>query len=492
MNTALRITHFADWYQEVIKEADLAEHSGVRGCMVIKPWGGAIWQHIQARLDGMIKATGHRNCYFPLFIPVELLAKEASHVEGFAKEMAVVTHHRLVQRGGMLVPDAALDSPLVVRPTSETIIGEAMARWVGSYCDLPLKLNQWANVVRWEMRPRLFLRTSEFLWQEGHTAHASEAEAQDETRTVLGVYRSLVEDDLRIPVIAGTKTPGERFPGALETHTIEAMMQDGKALQAGTSHFLGTNFAAAAGIKFQDKDATEKLAYTTSWGASTRLVGALIMTHSDDDGLRLPARVAPAHVVIVPILRNEASRETVLSAVDVLARALAKQNAAGEPVRVELDRRDDAPATKRWAWIKKGAPIIVELGPRDVAAGTVLFTRRDAIGEKRSLPQDAFVATIGQELEAYGEMLWRQALDYRRAETLGGIRDFKALVEHFRSEGAGRFVYGKWSGDPGIDAKLAELGLSIRCLPDEQSGTEGKCLVTGKPATLDAVYAKAY
>ncbi|HLY58637.1 MAG TPA: aminoacyl--tRNA ligase-related protein [Stellaceae bacterium] len=495
MKTALRITreqNFADWYQEVIKEADMAEPSGVRGCMVIKPWGWAAWEHIQARLDAMIKATGHRNCYFPLFIPVELLAKEAAHVEGFAKEMAVVTHHRLVQRGDKLVPDAELESPLVVRPTSETIIGEAMARWIGSYRDLPLKLNQWANVVRWELRPRLFLRTSEFLWQEGHTAHASEAEAREETLTMLGVYRRLVEDDMLIPVIAGEKTPGERFPGAVETHTIEAMMQDGKALQAGTSHFLGTNFAAAAGIKFQDKDGTEKLANTTSWGVSTRLVGALIMTHSDDDGLRLPPRIAPNHVVIVPILRDEASRAAVLESAEALAASLRTQAASGEPVRVEVDLRDDAAANKRWGWIKKGVPVVVELGPRDVAGGTVAFTRRDAIGEKHSLPRDQFVGTVGREIEAYGDVLWRQALDYRAAQTLDGIREFAALAAHFRPEGSGGFVLGKWSGDPGIDAKLGELGLSVRCLPQEQSGTEGKCLVTGLPATLDAVYAKAY
>jgi prolyl-tRNA synthetase len=495
MKTALRITraeNFADWYQEVIKEADLAEHSGVRGCMVIKPWGWATWEHIQARLDAMIKATGHRNCYFPIFIPIELLAKEASHVDGFAKEMAVVTHHRLVQRGGALVPDAPLESPLVLRPTSETIIGEAMARWVNSYRDLPLKLNQWANVVRWELRPRLFLRTSEFLWQEGHTAHASEVEAVEETLTMLGVYRRLVEDDMRIPVISGEKTPGERFPGAVATHTIEAMMQDGRALQAGTSHFLGTNFAAAAGIRFQDRDGIEKLAYTTSWGASTRLVGALIMTHADDDGLRLPPRVAPAHVVIVPILRDEASRGSVLDAADKLAAQLRSGTAGGEALRVELDLRDDAPATKRWGWIKKGVPIVIELGPRDVVSGTIAFTRRDAIAEKRSLPLMEFVATAGREVEAFGETLWRQATQYCAAQTLGGIRDYAALAEHFRPEGAGGFVVGKWSGDPGIDGKLAELGLTVRCLPHEQSGMEGRCLVTGKPAMLDAVYAKAY
>ena len=297
MKHALRISrseNFADWYQEVIREADLAEHSGVRGCMVIKPWGWAIWEQLQARMDRLIKATGHDNCYFPLFIPLELLEKEASHVQGFAKEMAVVTHHRLIMKDGKLVPDGALESPLIVRPTSETIIGEAMARWIKSYRDLPLKLNQWATVVRWEMRPRLFLRTTEFLWQEGHTAHATREEALEETHTMLGVYRQVVEGAMRIPVIPGAKTPGERFPGADETHTIEAMMQDGRALQAGTSHFLGQNFAHAAGIQFQDKDGSVRHAFTTSWGSSTRLIGALIMTHSDDDGLRLPPRMAPA------------------------------------------------------------------------------------------------------------------------------------------------------------------------------------------------------
>ena len=496
MKTALRITrdqNFADWYQEVIKEADLAEHSGVRGCMVLKPWGWAIWEHLQARLDAMIKATGHRNCYFPIFIPVELLAKEARHVEGFAKEMAVVTHHRLVQKDGKLVPDAALDQPLVVRPTSETIIGEAMARWVGSYRDLPLLLNQWANVVRWEMRPRLFLRTSEFLWQEGHTAHADAEEAVTETRTMLGVYRTLVEDDMRIPVIMGEKTPGERFPGAVETHTIEAMMQDGRALQAGTSHFLGTNFAEAAGIRFQDRDGTEKLAWTTSWGVSTRLIGALIMTHSDDDGLRLPPRLAPAHVVIVPILRDEEGRQAVLEASEALAARLRNRTAAGEALRVEIDRRDDSPANKRWGWIKKGVPIVVELGPRDIAAGTVAFTRRDRIAEKRlGVALDRFVEEAPAEIEAFGEVLWQEAVAYRRRQTLGGIEDYEGLARHFGAEGAGGFVIGKWSGDPGIDARLAELNMTVRCLPHEQSGTDGKCLVTGAPATLDAVYAKAY
>ncbi|MEA2756373.1 MAG: prolyl-tRNA synthetase [Aliidongia sp.] len=495
MKNALRIRrseNFAEWYQEVIREADLAEHSGVRGCMVIKPWGWAIWEKFQERMDRLIKATGHDNCYFPLFIPLELLEKEAAHVEGFAKEMAVVTHHRLIMKDGKLVPDGALESPLIVRPTSETIIGEAMARWIKSYRDLPLKLNQWANVVRWEMRPRLFLRTSEFLWQEGHTAHATREEALEETHTMLGVYRRVVEGDMRIPAIPGTKTPRERFPGADETHTIEAMMQDGRALQAGTSHFLGQNFAKAANIQFQDKEGTLRHAFTTSWGTSTRLIGALIMTHSDDDGLRLPPRMAPQQVVIVPILRDEAGREAVITAAKALAERIRAQRFDGEPIRVLLDLKDDSPANKRWGWIKKGVPLILELGPRDVANESVALTRRDAIGDKRILPMAEFVAEAPSLLAAFDQTLYQQALDYRTAQTVGGIANFADLTQHFGQESGTGFVLGKWSGDPDIEEKLSEVGVTIRCLPHEQSGTAGKCLITGEPAVIDAVYAKAY
>ncbi|GGF02991.1 proline--tRNA ligase [Aliidongia dinghuensis] len=495
MKNALRVRrseNFADWYQEVIREADMAENSGVRGCMVIKPWGWAIWEGFQAKLDRLIKETGHDNCYFPIFIPVELFEKEASHVEGFAKEMAVVTHHRLVNKNGKLVPDGELESPLVVRPTSETIIGEAMARWIKSYRDLPLKINQWANVVRWEMRTRIFLRTSEFLWQEGHTAHATREEAIEETRQMLDVYRQVVEGSMRIPVIAGEKSPGERFPGADETHTIEAMMQDGRALQAGTSHFLGQNFAKAANIQYQDRDGGLSYAYTTSWGASTRLIGALIMTHSDDDGLRLPPKMAPAHVVIVPILRDEAGRDEVILAAEALAKRLRAQRYDDEPVRVKVDLRDDSGANKRWAWIKKGVPLVVEIGPRDVAAGTVAFVRRDAIGTKRSASLDEFVAKIGDELNELDQKLHDDALAYRKANMVEGLANYADLVEHFEKKGGTGFVVGKYSGDPMIDAKLGEIGLTIRCLPHEQSGSEGQCLVTGAPATVDAIYAKAY
>jgi prolyl-tRNA synthetase len=495
MKNALRIRrseNFADWYQEVIREADLAEHSGVRGCMVIKPWGWGIWERLQSRMDRLIKATGHENCYFPLFIPVELMEKEASHVEGFAKEMAVVTHHRLVMRDGRLVPDGELESPLVIRPTSETIIGEAMARWIKSYRDLPLKLNQWANVVRWEMRTRLFLRTSEFLWQEGHTAHATRAEALEETETMLGVYRRVVEGDMRIPVIPGRKTPRERFPGADETHAIEAMMQDGRALQAGTSHFLGQNFAKAANIQFQDKDGALHHVFTTSWGSSTRLIGALIMTHADDDGLRLPPQMAATQIVIVPILRDEAGRDAVIGAANALAERLRRGSFGEEPIRVAVDLKDDSGANKRWGWIKKGVPLVLELGPRDIANDSVALTRRDAIGEKRILKTAELVAEAPVLLQAIDQALYDQAQAYRQAQTHDGIIDFAGLSAHFGNDSGTGFVIGKWCGDPDVEERLGPLGVTIRCLPHEQTGTAGKCLITGAPATIDAVYAKAY
>jgi prolyl-tRNA synthetase len=496
MKTAIktrRADNFAEWYQEVIREADMAEHSGVRGCMIIKPWGFAIWERIQRRLDDLIRATGHHNVCFPLFIPIELFEREAKHVEGFAKEMAVVTHHRLVERDGKLVPDAELESPLIVRPTSETIIGEAMAKWVKSWRDLPLMLNQWCNVVRWEMRPRLFLRTSEFLWQEGHTAHAGRDEAIEETRRMLEVYRQVVEDDMRMPVIRGTKTPGERFPGADDTHTIEAMMQDGRALQAGTSHFLGQNFARAAGIQFQDKDGELKHAFTTSWGASTRLVGALIMTHADDDGLRLPPTIAPTQVLIVPIARDDAARAEVMPAAEALAKRLRTVRFRDEPLRVDVDARDDSGANKRWAAIKKGVPVIVELGPRDIAAGAVTYTRRDAIAAKhQGIAMDAFAASLPETLGAIDEALWRLALDYRKAQMVEGIHGYDDLAAHFRSDAGTGFVYGKLAPEGEAGDRLQAIGVSVRCLPYEQSGTPGTCLVSGRPATQDAVFAKAY
>ncbi len=353
---------FAAWYQEVISAADMAEESGVRGCMVIKPWGYGIWERMQRLLDDRIKAAGVQNAYFPLFIPLKNFEREAEHVDGFAKEMAVVTHHRLIADGeGGLIPDpeAKLEEPLVVRPTSETIIGDAMSRWIQSWRDLPLRLNQWANVVRWEMRTRMFLRTSEFLWQEGHSAHASAEEAKAETMMALEMYRAFAEEDVALPVIAGEKPENERFPGAVETWSIEAMMQDGKALQAGTSHYLGTNFAHAANIRYQNQEGRETLCHTVSWGMSTRMVGGLIMTHGDDDGLRVPPALAPFQVVILPMLREKPEDAALLDYCEALRAAIAGQGALGEPVRVLLDKRPGKAASKRWDWVRKGAPLII-------------------------------------------------------------------------------------------------------------------------------------
>src|SRR5579864_3314579 len=390
---------FPQWYQAVVREADLAENSPVRGMMIIKPWGYGVWEEMQRDLDRRIKETGHVNVYFPLLIPLSFFAKEAEHVEGFAKEMAVVTHHRLKAQDGKLGvdPDAELEEPLIVRPTSETLFGDAFQRWIKSHRDLPMLLNQWANVVRWEMRTRLFLRTSEFLWQEGHTAHASADDARAHTMRMLEVYRQFSENTLAMPVIAGEKPENERFPGAVATYSIEAMMQDGKALQAATSHYLGQNFAQAQNIRFQS--ATGELEYceTTSWGLSTRTVGGVVMTHGDDDGLRLPPAIAPRQVVVVPILRDRPEDAEVLAYGEALVQALAAQSALGERLRPLLDTRGQRSADKRWDWVRRGAPIIVEVGPRDAAAGQVTFMRRDRLrdGEKvasQSLAREAFVA----------------------------------------------------------------------------------------------------
>src|SRR5690606_13909614 len=365
--TPTREENYAEWYQQVIRAADLAEPSPVRGSMVIKPWGYSLWENMQRALDDMFKATGHQNAYFPLFIPLSFLQKEAAHVEGFAKECAVVTHHRLeAGPDGALVPSGELEEPLIVRPTSETIIGDAFARWVQSYRDLPLLINQWANVVRWEMRTRMFLRTAEFLWQEGHTAHATREEALEETRRMLDVYATFAEQWMAMPVIKGEKTAGERFPGAEQTWCIEAMMQDRKALQAGTSHFLGQNFAKASGIQFLDQQGQHQYAWTTSWGSSTRLIGGLLMTHSDDDGFVLPPRLAPALVVMRPIGRREEERPRVLEYCHAVAAELRAQRYAENPIRVIVDERDERGGEKLWHWIKKGVPLRLEIGPRDI------------------------------------------------------------------------------------------------------------------------------
>ena len=394
--TPTRDENYSEWYQQVIAGADLAENSPVRGCMIIRPWGYTLWENMQRALDDMFKATGHQNAYFPLFIPLSFLQKEAAHVEGFAKECAVVTHHRLeVDADGKLVPTGELEEPLVVRPTSETIIGDAFARWVQSYRDLPLLINQWANVVRWEMRTRLFLRTTEFLWQEGHTAHATREEAIEETMRMLDVYADFAENWMAVPVIKGEKTAGERFPGAERTYCIEAMMQDRKALQAGTSHFLGQNFARASGIQFLGADGTQQHAWTTSWGVTTRLIGALLMTHSDDDGFVLPPRLAPQHVVIVPIFRSDEEKARVLEYCRAVAAELRAQRFHDAPVRVLVDERDERGGEKIWQWVRKGVPLRLEIGPRDIEKDSVFAGRRDrAPKDKQSVTRAELVATI--------------------------------------------------------------------------------------------------
>ena len=375
-----RAEDFPEWYQQVIRAADMAESSDVRGCMVIKPWGYGIWENMQRGLDAMFKATGHKNAYFPLFIPLSYMQKEAEHVEGFAKECAVVTHHRLeLNADGKMVPASPLTEPLVVRPTSETIIGASYAKWVQSYRDLPILINQWANVVRWEMRPRLFLRTTEFLWQEGHTAHETEAEARAETRQMLDVYETFAREHLAIPVFTGEKSESERFPGAVQTLCIEAMVQDRKAIQAGTSHFLGQNFSRSSGIQFQTRDGKQEFGWTTSWGVSTRMVGTVIMMHGDDDGLVLPPRIAPTHIVILPVTPKPETRDAVLAAAHELAPQLRAIIWHGAPLEVQVDQRDLGGGVKNWEWIKKGVPLRVELGPRDLESGQVAVSRRDGL-----------------------------------------------------------------------------------------------------------------
>ena len=510
MKHALPVTReadFAAWYQSVITEADLAEESGVRGCMVIRPWGYGIWERIQRLLDDQIKATGHENCYFPLFIPLSYFEKEAEHVEGFAKEMAVVTHHRLVADGkGGLVPDpeAKLEEPLVVRPTSETVIGTAFSRWVQSWRDLPVLINQWANVVRWEMRTRMFLRTSEFLWQEGHTAHASADEAREETLKILELYRRFSEDCLAVHVIAGEKPENERFPGAVATYSIEAMMQDGKALQAGTSHFLGTNFAKAQNIRFQNANGELELANTTSWGVSTRMIGGVIMVHGDDDGLRVPPRIAPWQVVIVPMLRDKPEDEEVVAYCRELQAALAQQAALGEPVRALLDLKPAKAANKRWGWVKKGAPIIVEVGPRDAAGGNVSVIRRDRLyredGKLDSaiLPRDGFIGDVGATLEAIQETLHEQSRERLRAQIVP-VDDWAGVQAHF-AEGVSNpgWVDVRWARPTGAELdqvveRLKTLKLTIRNAPMAQTGhDEGPCVFTGRPSVERVLIGRAY
>jgi prolyl-tRNA synthetase len=494
-----REENFPEWYQSVVTGADLAENSEVRGCMIIKPWGYEIWEQIQKHLDRRFKETGHKNAYFPLFIPLSYLEKEAEHVAGFAKECAVVTHHRLeAGPDGKLRPAAPLTEPLIVRPTSETIIGAAFSRWVQSWRDLPILINQWANVVRWEMRPRVFLRTTEFLWQEGHTAHETEAEARAETEQMLKVYEEVARTELALPVLTGRKTDGERFPGAVDTLCIEAMVQDRKAIQAGTSHFLGQNFAKAAGIKFSGRDGGEELVWTTSWGVSTRLVGTVIMAHGDDDGLVLPPRIAPLHVVIIPIMPKPETRESVLAACHQLRDDLRSKLAFGEKIRVDIDARDMNGGAKSWEWIRKGVPLRVEVGARDIAAGTVFVARRDhSPKDKKSFPREAFIESIAGQLQEIQDAVYARALAYRDAntKTIDSKDEFYAFFTPRKADKPeihGGFALAHWDGSAELEAKIKEdLKVTIRCIPDGPSDS-GTCIFTGKPSAGRAVFAKSY
>ncbi len=500
--TPTRDENYAEWDQQVIRASDLAETSPVRGCMVIKPWGYAIWENVQKVLDGMFKATGHQNAYFPLFIPLSFLEKEAEHVEGFAKECAVVTHHRLeANEEGKLVPVGELEEPLVVRPTSETIIGDTFSRWVQSYRDLPLLINQWANVVRWEMRTRMFLRTAEFLWQEGHTVHATSEEAVEETMKMLEVYADFAENYMAMPVVQGEKTASERFPGADQTFCIEAMMQDRKALQAGTSHFLGQNFAKASNIQFQNEDGELQHAWTTSWGVSTRLIGGMIMTHSDDDGLILPPRLAPSHIVILPVLHKKDTADEVLKYAEELAAELRQKTLAGRNIEVVIDKRDLRGGEKVWQWIKKGIPLRVEVGPRDIQNNAVFVGRRiDPAKQKTSMGRDEFVASIETILQGIQDEMRQKAVNYRTEHTheIDTKEEFykfftaKEVKEGKPTPIHGGFAMTHFCGDEEVEEQIKkDLSVTVRCIPLGE-GEAGTCPFTGKPSAKRVVWAKSY
>ncbi|MGD9685747.1 MAG: proline--tRNA ligase [Desulfobacter sp.] len=492
--TPTREEDYSQWYQEVVKASDMAENSPVRGCMVIKPWGYAIWENIQRQMDAMFKETGVKNAYFPLFIPLSYLEKEAEHVEGFAKECAVVTHHKLEKgENGRLVPAGELAEPLIVRPTSETIIGESMSRWTSSYRDLPIILNQWANVVRWEMRTRMFLRTSEFLWQEGHTAHATKEEAMERTLQMLEIYAKFVEERLAMPVIKGRKSESERFPGADDTTCIEAMMQDKRALQAGTSHFLGQNFAKGSNIKFQNEEGQESFAWTTSWGTSTRMIGGMIMVHSDDDGLVVPPRIAPAHVVILPIIKKGADNSEVQESAQALQAALRQQTFHGFPVEVEIDSRDIGGA-RGWDWVKKGIPVRVELGPRDIENNSLFMARRDT-GEKKGINREAFINTIADILDDIQETLFQRAQAFREANTfsIDEKDQFYDLYKKANGYNNGAFVLAHWCGSGQCEEKIKQdLSVTIRCIPFDSPDEAGSCIYCGAKSDRRVLFAKAY
>ena len=488
-NLTKRSEDYSKWYNELVGKADLAENSGVRGCMVIKPYGYAIWEKMQAALDHMFKETGHENAYFPLFIPKSYFSKEASHVDGFAKECAVVTHYRLKNAedgsGVVVDPDAKLEEELIVRPTSETIIWDTYRKWIQSYRDLPLLINQWANVVRWEMRTRLFLRTAEFLWQEGHTAHATEKEAIAEAEQMMEVYATFAQDFMAVPVIKGLKTESERFAGALETYCIEAMMQDGKALQAGTSHFLGQNFAKAFDVTYASKEGKQEHVWATSWGVSTRLMGALIMTHSDDNGLVLPPKLAPIQVVIVPIYKGIDQLDAIAEKVAPLVKELKSKG-----ISVKFDQRDThKPGFKFNEYELKGVPVRLAIGQRDLDNNTYEVARRDTL-TKETVASDQVVSHIEQLLVVIQDNLYQRALEFRDTHItpVDTYEDFKKVLDK-----KGGFVSAHWDGTIATEAKIKDdTKASIRCIPIDAKEEQGLCILTGKPSSKRVLFAKAY
>ncbi|AXG72297.1 proline--tRNA ligase [Kordia sp. SMS9] len=485
-----RSEDYSKWYNELVVKADLAENSAVRGCMVIKPYGYAIWEKMQAQLDKMFKETGHENAYFPLFVPKSLFEAEEKNAEGFAKECAVVTHYRLKNNpdkpGKLMVdPNAKLEEELIVRPTSEAIIWNTYKNWIQSYRDLPILINQWANVVRWEMRTRLFLRTAEFLWQEGHTAHATKEEAVAESLLMQKVYAEFAEEFMAMPVVKGAKTESERFAGALDTYTIEALMQDGKALQAGTSHFLGQNFAEAFDVKYVTKEGKQELVWATSWGVSTRLMGGLIMTHSDDAGLVLPPKLAPIQVVFVPIYKNEEQFEAIAAKVGEISAQLKEKG-----VSIKFDKRDTLrPGAKFAEWELKGVPLRVAIGARDLENGTLEIARRDTF-QKQSIAQEDAVETVLSLLETIQEDLFNNAKNYRDENTtvVNTFEEFKEVIEN-----KGGFVSAHWDGTAATENKIKELTkATIRCIPLDALEEEGKCVYSGQKSAKRVLFAKAY
>lgn len=486
-----RAENYPEWYQQVIKAADLAEHAPVRGCMIIKPWGYGLWENIQRILDLQFKELGNENAYFPLLIPLSYFEKESEHVEGFAKECAVVTHHRLEQdQEGKLQPAGELEEPLIVRPTSEMMIGQMFSKWIESYRDLPYRINQWANVMRWEMRTRLFLRTSEFLWQEGHTAHATQKEAEQEAYKMLDVYADFCWEYLAIPVYKGEKTKRERFPGAVKTLTIEGIMQDGKALQCGTSHFLGQNFAKSCDIQYRDENGTLQHAWTTSWGLTTRLIGAMIMTHSDDDGLVLPPKIATKQIVILPVIHKEEDRKNILQFCDKLKADLRKIDYHDAHLQVMIDDREMRGGEKKWTWIKKGVPIRIEIGKRELEENKIFFSRRDT-HEKQSLPYETFLQKISLTLDDMQKNLLERALHFRDANTQE-IHSKEEFMNYFKKDNSG-FAICHWHEDEKLEEKIQkDLGVTIRCVSGDIKPTKGTCIFSKKATSQKVLFAKSY